>query len=229
MNSSVPINHFDRGKPFYPLVMHYLVLLIGFKDLTGRGVINELHKLSTSNSGVDIATITRSILNRISVSETDKTQLEQQLAEINSSLSKVLGPLQLKSEFQSNHIKVEVDDIANDLMTNASYLIRFFMRSAGSLLILAHEISKDEPWHDKGPLWEFLRHCRNAAAHGGLFKIDVHRGEPRHLAEWGRFRIEATLHDTPLFKDETGWGLLSPGDPIRLLWDIEQAYPSMNA
>jgi len=224
----VDINHFDRGKPFYPLVINYFVLLIGFKDLAGRGVIKELHKHSTSNSGFDIATITEGILNRVSVSEADKTQVEQQLHAIISGLSKVLGPLELKSEFQSNHIKVEVDDIANDLMNNSPYLIRFIMRSASSLLILAHEISKDEPWHDKGPLWEFLRHCRNAAAHGGIFKIDARRGEPRHLAEWGRFRIEAALHTTPLFKDETGWGLLAPGDPIRLLWDIEQAYPSMS-
>lgn len=225
MNASVPINHFDRGKPFYPLVMNYLFLLIGFKDLAGWGVIC---KHSTSNSGVDIVTITKGILNSVSVSETDM-HLEQQLTEISSGLSKVFGPLELKSEFQSNHIRVEVDDIANDLMKNLPYLIRFIMRSAGSLLILAHEISKDEPWHDKGPLWEFLRHCRNAAAHGGLFKIDVHRKEPRYLAEWGCFRIEAALHGTPLFKDETGLGLLSPGDPIRLLWDIEQSYPSMRA
>jgi hypothetical protein len=35
------------------------------------------------------------------------------------------------------------------------------------------------------------------------------------------------MHDTPLMKDEAGAGLLSPGDPIRLLWDIEQAYPAM--
>jgi hypothetical protein len=96
--------------------MNYLVLLSGFKDLAGRGAIKELHKLSTSNSVVDIATITRSIVNRVSVSETDKPQFEQQLAEINSSLSKVLGPLELKSEFQNNHIKVQVDDIANDLI-----------------------------------------------------------------------------------------------------------------
>lgn len=168
MHSSVPINHFDRSKPFYPLVMNYLVLLIGFKDLAGRGVIKELNRNSASTSGIDVTAITSGIVRRVSASEADTTQLRQQLTEIDSALSKVLGPLELKSEFQGNHIEVDVDDIANDLMNNASYLIRFIMRSAGSLLILAHEISKNEPWHDKGPLWEFLRHCRNAAAHRGL-------------------------------------------------------------
>jgi hypothetical protein len=64
-------------------------------------------------------------------------------------------------------------------------------------------------------------------AHGGLFTFKGK--EPCHPAEWGHFQIERTLQSTPLFKDEKGVGLLSPGDPIRLLWDIEQAYPSMIA
>jgi hypothetical protein len=35
--------------------------------------------------------------------------------------------------------------------------------------------------------------------------------------------------ESQLFKDEKdGKGILSPGDPIRLLWDIEQAYPNIN-
>lgn len=34
----VPVNHFDRSKPFYPLVTHYLAQLIGFKELLLRGI-----------------------------------------------------------------------------------------------------------------------------------------------------------------------------------------------
>lgn len=229
MNTFVPLNHFDRGKPFYPLIMNYLILLIGFKDLAARGVINELDKHSGLSSEIEISNYKNILLTCLSESNANTAQLEQNLNEIGSGLSKALGPLELKSEFQGNYIKVEVNDIAADVMNNAPYLIQFILRSAGSLLILAHEMSKGQPWHDKGPLWEFLRHCRNALAHGGRFRIDIHRGEPRYLAEWGRFRIEGGLHGTPLFKDDKGDGLLSPGDPIRLLWDIEQAYPNMKA
>ena len=112
-----------------------------------------------------------------------------------------------------------------EIAGNANYLLRSFMKSAGSLLIVAHEISKDNPWHDHGPLWEFLRHCRNAAAHGGSFNL-LHR-EPKQPATWGSFQITACMRGASLFKGVDPNGILSPGDPIRLLWDIEQAYPAM--
>jgi hypothetical protein len=225
MSNSVSINSFDRGKPFYPLIMNYLVLLIGFKDLPAQAALKEIEKHSGVNASLNLPELMNAVLKTFSASETGTIELGRQLIEFTKGYSNLLRPLELKSEFQANRIKVKIDEIANELLNNGPYLIKFMMRSAGSLLILAHEISKNKPWHDKGPLWEFLRHCRNAAAHGGLFTFKGN--EPARPAEWGHFRIEASLHGTPLFKDEEGLGLLSPGDPIRLLWDIEQAYPSM--
>lgn len=216
--NSVPINFFDRSKPFYPLIMNYVIFLIGFKEVALRGVIKELEMKSGETAEPYLPVIKKNILHKLSASEKEIVKIEQQL-------SKLLGPLELKSEFQGNYIKVEVDDIAEDLCHNVLYLIKFTMNYPGSLLILAHEISKDKSWYDRGPLWEFLRHCRNAAAHGGLFTFKGQ--EPCRPAEWGHFRIERGLEGTPLFKYEKASGLLSPGDPIRLLWDIEQAYPSM--
>jgi hypothetical protein len=216
---SIPINSFDRGKPFYPLITNYLVLLIGFKDLVARGAIKAIEKDSGLNATINHSEFTSNLMNFFS-SETVAKEFKQILTEFK-------GPLELKSEFQDNYIKVELGDIANELLYNGPYLLGFIMHSAGSLLILAHELSKDKTWHDKGPLWEFLRHCRNAMAHGGRFYF--RRGEPIHAAEWGHLRIERALQGTPLFKDKKGYGLLSPGDPIRLLWDIEQAYPTMHA
>lgn len=74
-------------------------------------------------------------------------------------------------------------------------------------------------------MWEFLRHCRNAAAHGGKFHLL--NGEPCRPANWGRFSIVASMHGTPLVFNQGSAGLLSPGDPLRLLWDIEQTYPGI--
>lgn len=37
--------HFDRGKSFYPVVMHFLTMLYGFKELAARGVALQLHEL----------------------------------------------------------------------------------------------------------------------------------------------------------------------------------------
>ena len=151
--------------------MNYLVLLIGFKDLAARGVINDLGKVSSSASGFDIAAHAKSIAERVPDEETSEEQIGDSLSEIRSGWEKVLGLLELKSEFQGHHIKVDVDEIGHELMHNSVYLISFLLRSAGSLLILAHEIIKDEPWHDRSSILEFLRHCRNAAAHGSLFNL----------------------------------------------------------
>jgi hypothetical protein len=93
------------------------------------------------------------------------------------------------------------------------------------MLVLAHELCKGKAAHDTGPLWEFLRHCRNAAGHGGKFNFK--HGEPRRPAKWGAVEIVLGLQGSPLFKGADGVGLLGPADPILLLWDIEQAYPTL--
>lgn len=210
--TSVPINHFDRGKPFYPLVMHYLAQLIGFKELALRGIAGpgSLDELAA----------------RIPALAASGAH-EAEVGEVREGLRKLSGPLGLRSEYQQSFITVDIGEIAREIVANHAYIAASTMLSAGALLVLAHELSRDKPWHDTGPLWEFLRHCRNAAPHGGVFTF--RRSEPRRPAHWGTFNIARQLQGTKLFKDATGQGMLSPGDPIRLLWDIEQAYPQMSA
>ena len=147
---------------------------------------------------------------------------------VSPQLRAILGPASLRSEYQQDSVCVKLGDVAYDVMIDPLYEIGFLMRSAGSLLILAYEKCPDE-LAGAQPLWQFLRHCRNAAAHDGLFDIKPPKKKPLPPAVWGRFRIELALNDTPLFKDGMGPGMLSPGDPIRLLWDIEQAYPNISA
>jgi hypothetical protein len=194
---TIPVNHFDRAKPFYPLIIGYVLQWLGLKELISRAVLGP-----------------RAI-------PQDAVQLGLQP----EFLRWLNGPLEMRSEFTGDRIGVDVDDIAREILHEHMYLLPFLLRASGSLLILAHETTKDEPYRDTGPLWEFLRHCRNAAAHRGVFHF-VH-GEPRRPAVWGHLRIEASLQGLPLFKGEDGHGFLSPGDPVRLLWDVEQAYPSM--
>ena len=202
------LNSFDRGKPFYPLVMNYLTQLIGFKELALRGVIG--------------APALDSALKQLGgTPEASK----EQLSELQSQLSELAAPLNLRCESSDGYLTVDIDEIARDITQNSTYLAEFLMKSAGSVLILAFELS--EAWRDKGPLWEFLRHCRHAAAHGG--KISFKNAEPKHLAQWGKLHLLPTHQGMPLFKTINQPGILSPGDPIRLLYDIEQAYPSMKA
>ena len=60
--SSIPGMPFDTSKPFYPLVMNYLALIFGFKELVGFGAINRLRELSASNLQVDTTSIVESLL-----------------------------------------------------------------------------------------------------------------------------------------------------------------------
>lgn len=198
--SSTP--SFDRGKPFYPLVMNYVTLLVGFKELAIRGLLGK--------PSLDAA------LDKIGgMADASADQID----ELRKGLSKLSGPLELKSELSGGYITFDIDEVSSEIAQNSSYLAEFLMRSAGSVLVLAHELSKSQPWRDTGPVWEFLRHCRNAAAHGGKFHL-LH-GEPTKPAYWGQMQLTTQLHGTPLFKESGGGGLLSPGDVIRLLYDIE--------
>jgi hypothetical protein len=214
MIESTPLNYFDKGKPFYPLVLNYLASLHGMYELLMRGLFLKLKAAPRE-------TVEREIKKH-----------PKYATFLDSSPTQFPDPLALKSEFQGNSIKVGADEIASELVidpssirTFTSYTLTFTLRAAASVLILAYELTTQD--HDDGPLWEFLRHCRNAAAHNGLFYFT--KGEPRRLAKWGKFNVEVGMQGTPLFGNKDTPGLLGPGDPIRLLWDIEQTYPSMRA
>ncbi len=75
MTTKVQKNHFDRSKPFYPLVMNYLILLIGFKDLAGRGVIKVLEKHSPSDKNADISALINGITDKYQNKKIDENQL----------------------------------------------------------------------------------------------------------------------------------------------------------
>jgi len=208
MNGAVPLAHFDRGKPFYPLVMQYAMQLVGFKELAVRGAVG----------GPDV----KQAVNKVTGLSDEQSADAANLA---ANLEKLLGPLELRSSVRVQPLLVPVDDIAKEVVSNVWFLGNYLLLSAGSVLILAHELCKDKAAHDTGPLWEFLRHCRHAAAHGGRFNFQ--HGEPRRPAKWGALEIVAGLQGSPLFKGADGVGFLSPADPILLLLDIEQAYPAL--
>ncbi len=213
------INHFDRSKPFYPLVIAYIVFLHGVIELSSRGIINKLKKLR--KEGKDITKILEETKLKPEILEKIKT-LE---------LTPLVGDLSLRSELQNNNIEVDINDIAEDLLNNCSYLFNSGSPFAATymLLISAYEITNDYRTKNNcqnDPLWQFFRHCRNASAHNGKFYLK--NGEPRCTAKWDKFEILKTMDNTRLFKNNpTDSALLSIGDPIRLLWDIEQTYSDM--
>lgn len=191
---------FDRNKPFFPLVVHYVLLLRGFRNLVVRALVGVEDGVAEYLRTADVTPFPDNI-----VDERDR-------------LLKILGPLELRSERYDDKISISDEAIRTDIAQSVSYLGEYNLISASPMLILAHE---HRPNKSTDPMWEFLRHCRNAAAHGGRFHFK--RNEPVRPAHWGAISITRSLQGTPLFNEDCiHEGLLSPGDPIRLLYDLEK-------
>jgi hypothetical protein len=191
---------FDRSKPFYPLVVHYVVLLWAFKELAAHGV----GELVRGSGGVP-----------------DEMELDHETLEsiLSTPFAELMPPLELASAAVSDTLSVDIAEIAQDMAMNHHYLLGQTLPSAGgALLIAAYETTKTST--DRGQVWEFFRHCRNAAAHRGRFEL---RGqEPTRPARWRNLEILPSMVGSPLFHGLDEPGLLRPADPVRLLWDIEQ-------
>jgi hypothetical protein len=199
---TVPVFHFDRSKPFYPWVVHAIAAIWGFKELLGYG------------AGV----LMRSGEFQPGTLSGEEMALARAVAE--SRLKEVMPPLALRTEHQGQ-VDVEINDIAIEIALNHAYLVEHTQRSMGTLLVVTFEATHEEH-SDNGELWEFFRHCRNAAGHGGRF--DLLHGEPRRPAKWQTKEITPDLHGKPLFRNDLNQpGFLEIGDPIGLLWDVERS------
>jgi hypothetical protein len=117
-------------------------------------------------------------------------------------------------------IKWDVAELADTVfMDNYNAALRHFNSlTAESLLVMAWEHVK--PKHRRDPVAQFLRHCRNAAAHNGVFTFN--RGQPDKPAEWHGVKIVRALEGSPLFINPPRKGFLGPGDVLYLLADIEE-------
>jgi hypothetical protein len=137
-----------------------------------------------------------------------------------------LPPLRLASSVEGV-VPLDIDSgmLASELADEYSHLFRFLLPFAGgALLALAYESTKQ--FRDAGPVWEFLRHCRNAAAHNGRFHFLG--SEPIRPAIWRGHTLLKSMHGTRLFwGSEEEPGLLRPADPVHILWDIEQGLPNL--
>lgn len=105
------------------------------------------------------------------------------------------------------------------MINERDVLLPQIVRACEQLLVLAWETTDGLHTHD--PLWEFLRHCRNAGAHGGRFHF---RGkEPTRPAKFANLEITRSLQGVPPFgrADENAFMMI--GDAVHLLWQIEQA------
>jgi hypothetical protein len=191
-----PTPNFDRSKPFYPLVLHYVILLWAFTEIAGHG---QRAREIAAAAGIDEGR---------SRARMGASQLPE-------------PTLHLGSAITDDWLDVPFADISGETGANTLYLLEHTLPIAGgTLLIAAFETTKHHS--DHGELWEFFRHCRNASAHGGRFRL--YSGEPRRPAGWRGLEISRSLQGTSLLPRANEPGLLRPADPIRLLFDVEQTF-----
>lgn len=202
---------FDPEGTFYPLIVGYLAQVHGFVELASRGLRHHLDTLSKE----DI----RQWLERV-----DGTQQARALRRVGEGgITTLVSPIVLSSQ-TNEPVAIDSDALSAELFWRHNEPIKSFnLASAGALLILAWESTKE--LHDASELWQFLRHCRNAAAHNGRFTFRPK--EPRHPAKWGDLEISKNLEATPLFVDPPDAGFMGLGDVVYLLAHIEAAYPRL--
>jgi hypothetical protein len=201
-----PALTFEKGKPFYALVISALAQFHGLLELFSRGLYIRF-KSQPPHELADFLANHPNLIER----EISRTIVEGGLTEL-------LGKQKHLARIAGDTLKVDVNELSSVMVSDQRPSLDYFDRmAAGSLLILAWDITEAHHTHD--PQWEFLRHCRNAAAHGGAFHF-MH-GEPRRRAEWRDVQVLTSLQGLQLFADPPIAGFMGPGDAFHLLADIE--------
>jgi hypothetical protein len=197
-----------RERPFYPLLLLYAATLAGWRELVVRGYpgAHRSTRMVDYEGGEGVAT-----------AEEVAAFLDRHVA----------GKTSLPCASENPPVLNDPDVLAREMNEFNAVVPGRAMMSAESILIVAHEISKASGRRTNAPEWEFLRHCRNAAAHNGRFTF--RGGEPSRPASWGSLSITSVLEGTPLFRQADGRGLMQAGDPVRLLWDLDERYPGVRS
>ncbi|HEO8418918.1 hypothetical protein [Niallia sp. FSL W8-0635] len=86
-------------------------------------------------------------------------------------------------------------------MESGENIVEFFLESTKMLIITAYELTKEKQVDNRGELWQFFKHVRNACAHGGSFHFIGN--EPKYIAKWRAKEINSSLQGRKLFNQGT--------------------------
>jgi hypothetical protein len=117
-------NHFDRSKPFYPLVINYVCQLAGIKELALRWFAGD--------RDLDELMAKASALGRVTLNS------DAELSALREKMRMLAGPLDLAAQGQSDALHIDLDELSRELAEHALYLLPLYLNSAGSILVLAH-------------------------------------------------------------------------------------------
>jgi hypothetical protein len=230
---------FDQTKPFFPLVMNFAVQMIGFKETMTMAdilIIRTLTKKIVDASYLEAVPFQLTVSPHVTLDGYDlaypfKNEFREMLVQnpnlplerllTHTAPFEIVGPRPLKCLTQEDGLEFSAEELAQLYLTDQGSKVKATAVSSGSLIIAAYEATKTRS--DHGPVWEFFKHCRNAAAHGGRFNF--HQGQPSRNATWRKLNVHSGLQGTPLFDILDEKGLIALGDSVLLLWDIEQLCP----
>ena len=231
---------FDPAKVFYPLIMNFAVQMLGFKEIMAMGHVLDLRQLQekvfrearnepmsfeiVASRGVSIDGFDLFYPYKAAARELFPYDVNLPVDRLlaHTAPFEIVGPRALKCVTEPTGLDYSAEEIAENFRKRPERQLKALAMSGASLLIAAYEATKHAS--DKSAVWEFLRHCRNAAAHGGRFHFKSKKPAPP--ACWKSLTIEPKLEGTPLFDNlGDGQGLIALGDAVLLLWDIEQIMP----
>jgi hypothetical protein len=85
---------------------------------------------------------------------------------------------------------------AQEAVHGSGYNLDFLGTMLSVALLWIGDALTRASYFDRAPVLEFIRHLRNAVAHGNVFNLV--NGEPRRPARFRQFEITANLHGTPV-------------------------------
>ena len=187
------LSEFDPAKPFYSLVLAYLCQVHGLAELISRGFYQKFEKFTQELR--PSPHIPRKRLIALFLATMDEAILKDAEKTLLGGATTLTIPLEMQA-WSGEGIKWEAAELADIVFTDKyNAALRYFNRlTAGSLLVMAWEHVKAK--HRRGPVAQFLRHCRNAAAHNGAFTFN--RGQPDKPAELHGIEVTRGLEGTPL-------------------------------
>lgn len=186
------LDQFDPHKPFYSLVLAYMCQVHRLAELISRGYHRAFDEfIEKMNPSPHISKKQLIAIFQTHMNEAIRDSAEQTLL---GGTTALMLPLEMQA-WSGEGIKWDVAELADTVFSDkyAATLRYFNLLTAGSLLVLAWEHVRPKQRID--PIAQFLKHCRNAAAHNGSFHFKPK--EPKRSAEWHGIKIIRTLEGTP--------------------------------
>lgn len=199
-----------KKSTFSPLIQNYLNSVHAIIELSSRLLVNDLNEIQKNGEAA-----VNAFLSELASGPDYKEELLN-----NHNVTPLMGE-QILAFPNGQKIVIDPIQLARYLLHNQERMIENNFRQVEYMIITAYALTEGK-YRNNDPLWQFFRHVRNAAAHGGKFNLQ--RNQPDKPAEWGEKRIERGLNGKRLVSSVGQEGFLETGEIILLLLSVEEKF-----